>query len=63
MFGVKTVEDVDVYCFGQTLYELMYGQCLQGPFLKSMPDKCPSDLGTWLHLWFYCMQTCLSEKM
>ena len=40
----QTLEAVDVYCFGQTLYEMVFGEPLNAPNCDILPANCPPQL-------------------
>ncbi|ELT89664.1 hypothetical protein CAPTEDRAFT_145165 [Capitella teleta] len=46
---ISSLEAVDVYCFGQLLYEMSFGEPLGMPSCDTFPPSCPSDLCAILH--------------
>ncbi|KAL3852603.1 hypothetical protein ACJMK2_016222 [Sinanodonta woodiana] len=41
---IKTTELFDVYCFGQLLYEMTFGQELETESCDNFPPSCPAEL-------------------
>ena len=41
---IQTIESIDVYCFGQLLYELTFGSQLYTPTCESFPVSCPPQI-------------------
>lgn len=37
---IRTLEDVDVYCFGHVLYEMAFGERLQCYYCDIVPSDC-----------------------
>ncbi|XP_032519991.2 PX domain-containing protein kinase-like protein [Danaus plexippus] len=46
----NTMESVDVYCFGRTLYEMAFASPLQQHYCDVYPDNIPQDLESVLRL-------------
>lgn len=42
---INTMESIDVYCFGHTLYEMAYGEPLQCSSCEKIPSHLSNDLG------------------
>ncbi|KAK7586235.1 hypothetical protein V9T40_004111 [Parthenolecanium corni] len=47
---VHSMEDIDVYCFGHVLYEMVFGERLQSPFCDMIPPDCDENLKPILEL-------------
>lgn len=44
LFVLQTCELIDVYCFGQLLYEVAFGKQLLAPTCDSLPPSSPPEI-------------------
>ena len=43
---IRSIQDVDVYCFGHVLYEMAFGERLQSFYCDVVPSDCYENLST-----------------
>lgn len=43
---INTLEAIDVYCFGHTIYEMTFGSPLHESIVENYPAGCPHLLST-----------------
>ncbi|XP_012938998.1 PX domain-containing protein kinase-like protein isoform X2 [Aplysia californica] len=41
---VQSLETIDVYCFGQVLYEMSFGSQINAPTCDQFPPECPAQI-------------------
>lgn len=47
---VHSIEDLDVYCFGHVLYEMVFGERLQSHFCDMFPPDCYENLSKFIDI-------------
>ena len=47
------MELVDVYCFGQLVYEMSFGVQLNAPTCEELPQSCPATVSESLSLRYH----------
>lgn len=46
---INSLEAIDVYCFGHTIYEMTFGNPLHESVVESYPASCPQLLSTYVY--------------